>query len=160
MGATTAWLDDDEMEAWRAFIETVVDLMGALEADLAEHHLTMGDYQVLVFLSEVPDLRDADVRPRGAPAALAEQRRDGWTDSCGRASWSGSRRSTIGGVMLAVLTEAGVGRARSAAPTHVESVRNRLFDHVERRTWRRWPACSRACGPGSTPTALPGRCAS
>ena len=66
VGATTAWLDDDEMEAWRAFIETVVDLMGALEADLAEHHLTMGDYQVLVFLSEVPDhaMRMCDLAAR------------------------------------------------------------------------------------------------
>ena len=29
--------------------------------------------------------------------------------------------------------EAGLGALEAAAPTHVESVRNRLFDHVERR---------------------------
>ena len=92
---TTAWLDDDEMEAWRAFIETVVDLMGALEADLAEHHLTMGDYQVLVFLSEVPDPRCGCATSRRACSSRRAAWRAGWTD--GRASWSGSRRSTIGG---------------------------------------------------------------
>ena len=35
-------------------------------------------------------------------------------------------------VMLAVLTETGLGALEAAAPTHVKSVRNRLFDHVER----------------------------
>ena len=43
------------MAAWRAYAETVVDLNAALEADLAPHGLTLGDYQVLVHLSEADD---------------------------------------------------------------------------------------------------------
>ena len=110
MGATTAWLDDDEMEAWRAFIETVVDLMGALEADLAEHHLTMGDYQVLVFLSEVPDramrMCDLAARLQLSPSGVA---------TVGRTRTGGPRGAAAVGrrsaeVMLAVLTEAGAAR--------------------------------------------------
>ena len=40
------------MAAWRWYAETVVLLNAALEADLAPHGLTLGDYQVLVHLSE------------------------------------------------------------------------------------------------------------
>jgi polyisoprenoid-binding protein YceI len=43
------------MAAWRSYAETVVDLNAALEADLAPHGLTLGDYQVLVHLSEADD---------------------------------------------------------------------------------------------------------
>jgi len=133
VGARTAWLDDDEMEAWRAFIETVVDLMGALEADLAEHHLTMGDYQVLVFLSEVPDhaMRMCDLAARLQLSPSGVTRR---LDGLVRAGLV-ERQPSVDDrrVMLAVLTEAGVGALEAAAPTHVASVRNRLFDHVERR---------------------------
>ena len=54
-GADVPWLDDEEMAAWRRYAETVVDLNAALEADLAPHGLTLGDYQVLVYLSEADD---------------------------------------------------------------------------------------------------------
>ena len=46
------WLNETEAVAWRAFIESVGDLTAAFEAGLAEHGLTLGDYQVLVYLSE------------------------------------------------------------------------------------------------------------
>ena len=48
----TQWLDAEEMSAWRSYAETVFDLNAALEADLTPHGLTLGDYQVLVYLSE------------------------------------------------------------------------------------------------------------
>ena len=35
MSAATPWLDDAEQRAWRAFVETVFEMNGALEADLA-----------------------------------------------------------------------------------------------------------------------------
>lgn len=53
----TNWLDDSEQTAWRNFITTLPDLSAAFEADLAPHGITMGDYEVLVFLSEAPDQR-------------------------------------------------------------------------------------------------------
>ncbi len=54
---TTAWLTTSEMRAWRNFIDSVSTLTAALENDLAPHDLTMGDYEVLVRLSEAEDER-------------------------------------------------------------------------------------------------------
>ena len=48
----TRWLDDVEMRAWRSYVETQADLNTAIEADLRPTGLSLGDYQVLVFLSE------------------------------------------------------------------------------------------------------------
>ena len=54
---TTAWLTTNEMRAWRNFIESVSTLTAALESDLAPFDLTMGDYEVLVRLSDAEDER-------------------------------------------------------------------------------------------------------
>ena len=135
MGTTTAvpWLDADEMAAWRAFAETIVDLMGALEADLAEHHLTLGDYQVLVFLSEAPEhaMRMCDLAERLQLSPSGVTRR---LDGLVRAGLVERQPSVADRrVMLAVLTGGGTAALEEAAPTHVESVRHRMLDHVERR---------------------------
>ena len=60
----TKWLTPSEMAAWRTYIETYADLNAAIERDLGGHRLTMGDYQVLVYLSEADDTVVAHVRPR------------------------------------------------------------------------------------------------
>jgi DNA-binding MarR family transcriptional regulator len=49
------WLTSREMAAWRAYIEVQGDLINAIERDLADHGLTLGDYQVLVYLSEAEE---------------------------------------------------------------------------------------------------------
>ncbi|MEJ7800969.1 MAG: hypothetical protein WKF60_10630, partial [Ilumatobacter sp.] len=49
---TVNWLGGDEMAAWRSFVETQADLIAAIENDLAPSGLTLGDYQVLVYLTE------------------------------------------------------------------------------------------------------------
>ena len=51
----TTWLSASEMRAWRNFIESVGTLTAVLESDLVPHGLTMGDYEVLVRLSESDD---------------------------------------------------------------------------------------------------------
>ena len=53
----TKWLTRAEQDAWRVFLSTLPDLMAALEADIAPHGLTMGDYEVLVRLSETAERR-------------------------------------------------------------------------------------------------------
>lgn len=132
MGAPR-WLDDTEMTAWRRYIETVGDLAAAIEADLAPHGLSAGDYQVLVFLSEVDEhqMRMCDLaeRLRLSPSGLT-RRLDGLVRAglVRRAPAVDDRR-----VMLAVLTDAGLARLQTAAPDHVESVRRHLFDHLDRR---------------------------
>jgi DNA-binding MarR family transcriptional regulator len=126
------WLDDDEMRAWRAYVETVVELNAALEADLTGHGLTLGDYQVLVFLSEAEEramrMCDLAARLQLSPSGLT-RRLDGLVRSglVERRPSETDRR-----VMLAVLTPKGIAAMEAAAPTHVESVRARIFDHIDR----------------------------
>ena len=70
---TTNWLSEAEQTAWRNFITTVPDLDAALEADVAAHGLTMGDYEVLVCLSEADEQPHAHVRPRRRTAAVPQR---------------------------------------------------------------------------------------
>ena len=126
----TKWLDETEQQAWRHYIMTVHDLMAALEADLAPHGLTMGDYEVLVRLSERPErkLRMCDLAGelRLSPSGLT-RRLDGLVRSglVSRQPSAEDRR-----VMLAVLTDAGYTLLAEAAPHHVEGVRKHFIDRM------------------------------
>lgn len=130
--AAPRWLDTDEMEAWSSFIETQGDLMSALEADLAPTGLTLGDYQVFVYLSAADDqaMRMCDLAdmlqlsPSGLTRRLDGLVTAGWVE---RRSSEADRR-----VMLAVLTPAGRAKLDEAAPVHVESVRHRIIDRLDR----------------------------
>jgi DNA-binding MarR family transcriptional regulator len=51
------WLNSEEMRAWRAYIVASRRLYEALERDLADHGLSMADYEVIAYLSEAPDRR-------------------------------------------------------------------------------------------------------
>lgn len=130
---TTRWLTTEQMAAWRAYVETVGNLTTALEADLVPTGLTLGDYQVLVFLSEASDHRmrmcDLAVELQLSPSGLT-RRLDGLV-SGGLVVRQPSPDD--GRVMLAVLTEHGADTLRSAAPVHVESVQRRIFDHLDDR---------------------------
>jgi DNA-binding MarR family transcriptional regulator len=127
------WLDADEMRAWRAYAETVVELTAALEADLGPHNVTLGDYQVLVFLSEAEgrEMRMCDLAARLqlSPSGLT-RRLDGLVRAglVARRPSESDRR-----VMLAVLTASGMTTLERAAPTHAASVRTRIFDRIDRR---------------------------
>jgi DNA-binding MarR family transcriptional regulator len=127
----TAWLTNDEMTAWRTYIETYSDLIAAIEHDLAEHDLTLGDYQVFVYLSEAPDrsMRMCDLADRLqlSPSGLT-RRLDGLVKAgfVTREPSVDDRR-----VMLATLTPAGFAALEQAAPDHVASVRRHIFDHLD-----------------------------
>jgi DNA-binding MarR family transcriptional regulator len=126
------WLDSVEMEAWLSFVQTQSDLLTALEQDLASTGLTLGDYQVFVYLSEAPDqsMRMCDLAdilqlsPSGVTRRLDGLVRGGLVE---RRNSDADRR-----VMLAVLTDAGRERLAEAAPIHVESVRARIIDRLDR----------------------------
>jgi DNA-binding MarR family transcriptional regulator len=124
----TRWLDADEMAAWRNYVDCGGALAQALEADLQGFGLTMGDYEVLVFLSEAADHRlrmcDLAARLRLSPSGLT-RRLDGLVKSgvVGRQPSEDDRR-----VMLAVLTDQGFELLKRAAPHHVASVRRHLID--------------------------------
>ena len=120
-----------ELDAWRSYIETTADLSSALEADLNETGLTLGDYQVLVFLSEADDraMRMCDLAanlqlsPSGLTRRLDGLVRNGYVD---RLPSSVDRR-----VMLAVITEAGAAKLAGAYPVHLASVRTHIVDRLE-----------------------------
>lgn len=127
----TNWLSTTEMRAWRAFIGTNDDLTGALEADLLQHGVGLGDYQVLVYLSEAErnQMRMCDLAERLqlSPSGLT-RRLDGLVKS-GAVVRQGSELDRR--VMMAVLTDSGRATLERAAPFHVESVRRRIFDHLD-----------------------------
>jgi DNA-binding MarR family transcriptional regulator len=128
----TRWLDDEEMAAWRTYAETVVDLNAALEADLTPHGLTLGDYQVLVHLSEADDreMRMCDL------ATLLQLSPSGLTrrlDGLVRMGVVERRPSELDRrVMLAVLTDHGLAYLEKVAPDHVDSVRRHIIDLLSR----------------------------
>ena len=127
----TEWLEPDEQAAWRAYIEVQGDLIRAIERDIAECDLTLGDYQVLVYLSEATDqsMRMCDLAevlqlsPSGLTRRLDRLVAGGHV---GRQASASDRR-----VMMASLTPSGFQILKDAAPHHVDSVRRRIFDHLD-----------------------------
>ena len=51
------WLTPGEMRAWRAYIIASRRLYEALDRDLADHGLSMADYEVITQLSDAPQRR-------------------------------------------------------------------------------------------------------
>jgi DNA-binding MarR family transcriptional regulator len=127
----TKWLTPKEMDAWRIYIETYGDLVNAIERDLDDHDITLGDYQVLVYLSETDGraLRMCDLADRLqlSPSGLT-RRLDGLVSE----GYVVREPSTVDRrVMMAKLTDAGFETLREAAPHHVDSVRRHIFDHLD-----------------------------
>lgn len=127
----TTWLTDAEMAAWRAYIETFGNLSAALEKDLGEHGLTLGDYQVLVYLSEAEagSMRMCDLADvlQLSPSGLT-RRLDGLVKS-GHVERTPSTQD--GRVMMGMLTKDGRALLEAVAPHHVASVRRHIFDHLD-----------------------------
>lgn len=129
---TPRWLDTEEMAAWRNYLDSVYALQQALEDDVVPFGLTMGDYEVLVRLSERPERRqrmcDLAAELRLSPSGLT-RRLDGLvrTGLVSREPSEDDRR-----VMLAVLTDDGFQRLVDAAPSHVEGVRRHFIDRLSR----------------------------
>lgn len=125
------WLSPAEAGAWRSYIEVQSDLVNAIERDLIEHGLTLGDYQVLVYLSEADDsaMRMCDLADilQLSPSGLT-RRLDGLVAG-GFVKREGSAADRR--VMMGVLTSTGRELLEQTAPHHVESVRRRIFDHLD-----------------------------
>jgi DNA-binding MarR family transcriptional regulator len=129
----TQWLDDDEMRAWRSLISVFTAVESSLETDLVEKHgLTLGDYAVLVALSEHADHRRRMCDLAGilhlSPSGLT-RRIDGLVRQglVSREPLPDDRR-----VALAVITPKGLTKLEAAAPDHVEGVRTELLNYMSR----------------------------
>ena len=128
------WLSEREMRAWQALIEVTSGVMATLDNELqAEHGLSIGEYEVLVHLSDAPDhsLRMTDLasRLRLSPSGITRRIdglvRDGLVE---RRQCPSDRRGSN-----AVLTDEGMSRLSSAAPTHVRGVRAHFLDQLSER---------------------------
>lgn len=135
------WLDDGEQAVWRSLLCVQSRLANVLDIELVRHHgLTLGDYEVLVNLSESPggSLRMSDLAARLAlsPSGLT-RRLDGLVGDglVARRTCPSDRRGS-----LAELTDAGGARLREAAVTHVAGVRRYLLEPLGPSALRRMAA--------------------
>ena len=124
------WLDEDQQRIWRSFLNGVARINERLEAELRPFGLDLGEYEILVHLSESPDrsLRMSDL------AGRVRQSRSRLTHTVARMESKGlvtrvacpsDRRGVI-----AAMTTHGHQLLVQAAPAHVESVRRVLVDPV------------------------------
>lgn len=127
----TAWLGDDEMRAWQAFLRASARLLERLDADLeAGARMSLADYEILHYLAAAPggELRMTEL------AAETLVSRSGLTRRLDRLVDSGlvARRNcpTDRRGVLAVITPEGRKRLEEAAPTHVEGVRRHFIDQL------------------------------
>lgn len=126
---TPRWLDDEEMRTWRAYVVGKTLLDAALNRDLQEEHqLTLGDYELLVRLSEAPcgQARMSTLAGLVASSKSRISHQIARMEQAGlvrRQECSGDRRG-----VLASLTCHGWEVLRGAAPTHVRGVRDNLVD--------------------------------
>jgi DNA-binding MarR family transcriptional regulator len=146
---TTRMLTERELRAWRSFLRAHARVTRALEAELvAEHNLSLAEYDVLVHLAQAPDrrLRMTDLAARvlisrsGLTRLVDRMERGGLVE---RVSCDSDARGTF-----AALTEAGYQRLRSTAGTHLRGVREHVtgqFDGEELD--RLFELLSRLAGP-------------
>ena len=145
----TAWLDDEEMAAWRGVVGVSSAVMGALEADLMSRYgISAGDYGVLANLSEsegsrmrMCDLAGAlHLSPSGTTRRLDGLVRRGLVR---REPSAEDRR-----VMLAVLTDEGRQFLEEIAPVHVDGVRRHFISQLSRTQLRNLAAAFRSVENG------------
>lgn len=127
------WLTRLEQEAWRRYLYATTlltdRLSEALQAD-PEIDLTLGEYEILVRLSEAPggairmsDLADQVVHSRSRLThTISRMEKRGLVERVRCAADGRGRQAQLTGAGRALLT--------AAAPTHVRSVRELLLDVV------------------------------
>jgi DNA-binding MarR family transcriptional regulator len=125
------WLSREQQAAWRAYIVGTTLLMDTLDRELRQTHgLSLGEYEVLVRLSESPDrtLRMAQI------AESMRHSRSRVTHTVTRMEKAGliTRCAAAGdgrGVE-ARMTDKGWDLLVKAAPTHVSGVRAHFLDQA------------------------------
>jgi DNA-binding MarR family transcriptional regulator len=125
------WLSVDQQIHWRAFLDGVAQLNEHLDEALRPFGLDLGEYEILVRLSESPDrrLRMSEL------AAQARQSRSRLTHTINRMQAKALvcrvACASDGRGVMAVLTPSGFALLEQAAPTHVQSVRQFLVDRID-----------------------------
>ena len=120
------------MLAWQRLVASTTALLAVLDNELqAEHGLSLGDYEVLAFLSDAPghairmsELADRlHLSPSGITRRVDGLVRGGLVE---RQRCPNDRRGAN-----AVLTPVGAKTLKAAAPTHLRGVREYFIDRLE-----------------------------
>ncbi len=125
------WLTDEEQQVWRRFVEVLVKVPAALEAQLQrDAAITHMGYVVLFNLSEQDDRRMAMSRlARNASASLS--RLSHVVARLEAQGWVRRERDPVDGrVQIAVLTDDGYAKVVESAPGHAEAVQQLVFDRL------------------------------
>ncbi|MET1072715.1 MAG: MarR family transcriptional regulator [Umezawaea sp.] len=128
-GQEPRWLDQDEMRAWRNYVTGAAMLEDRLHRELQTGHgLSLADYELMVRLSEQPGHRmrmsqlaeDVASSKSRVSHQVARMEREGLV----------TRRECQddGRGVLAELTASGLEALKTAAPTHVNGVRDHIID--------------------------------
>ena len=123
----TSRLDGAALDAWRSYLQSHAGIVRELDADLiAQHGLTVRDYEVLLYLAQADERR----LPMSALSGRTMLTRSGITrlvdglvgqDLIERVSCASDAR-----VSYAQLTDTGYAKLRDAGSTHVAGIQ-RLF---------------------------------
>jgi len=125
-------LTREQLAAWHSFLRAHATITRALEAELvAEQRLSLAAYDVLVQLAEAPERRlrmtelaDAVLLSRSGVTRLVDRlERAGLVARCPVV--------TDGRGIAAELTDAGLGRLRVAARTHLAGVARHFAAHLD-----------------------------
>lgn len=131
MEVMTRWLDPDQQHTWRAFLAATRALMETLDRELQRAAgMPHAYYEILVRLSEAPQrrLRMSELATATGSSrsrlshAVGRLEQHGWVR---RQDCPTDRRGQI-----ALLTDEGLATLAAAAPGHVETVRQHLFDRL------------------------------
>jgi DNA-binding MarR family transcriptional regulator len=143
MDSMTEWLDADQQRSWRAWLTLTQLLPDRLSRELqASHGLTGADYEILVRLSESPErrMRMSELADR----TLSSRSRLSHQIDRMVAAGLVERETCLsdGRGANAVLTDTGWTTLVSAAPAHVQYVRENFVDVLTREEFE---ALGRAC---------------
>jgi DNA-binding MarR family transcriptional regulator len=125
----TRWLDADEQQAWRTWLQHSLLMFDRLDAELRRSHgIGLADYEILVQLSEAPDhsLRMNELAEQALVSRSRLTHRVDRLVEAGLVERQPCPTDRRG--LFAVLSPAGLALLEAAAPTHVGGVRRYAID--------------------------------
>jgi DNA-binding MarR family transcriptional regulator len=126
----TRWLDDQQQQAWRAFLVIVNRGLPEIERTLKEHDLLVVHYSIFVALSAAPDhtMRLSDLADAANVSQSRLSHRLRTLLDRGDVAVTADTDDRRG--KHATLTAVGLRRLEAVAPLHVEDVQRVIFDQL------------------------------
>jgi DNA-binding MarR family transcriptional regulator len=133
------WLEDSEQQAWLGWMATSQLLDSALDQQLRrDSGLGHAAYAILAALSGAPD-RTLRMAVMAMVTHSSQSRTSHAIERMERSGWVvRTRNPTNNREVLATLTGAGQAVLRAAAPGHVRSVRELVFDRLSQEQVAQW----------------------